>query len=50
MPYTKTTWVNGIAPALSAANLNNLEIQYEQAVADVKRKIMPPTVRWTAPG
>lgn len=25
MPYTPTTWVNGSAPAVSAANLNNIE-------------------------
>ncbi len=31
MPYTKTAWVNGVAPALSAANLNNLETQYDKA-------------------
>jgi hypothetical protein len=36
MPYTKTTWQNNPSTAtpLSAANLNNLETQYDQAVAD----------------
>lgn len=43
MPYTPTVWVNGGAPALSKANLDHLETQYDQAVADI-----PPTVRKTA--
>lgn len=30
MPYTKTTWVDGSAPAISAANLNKIE----QGIAD----------------
>ncbi len=34
MPYSPTTWVNGVAPALEAANLNNLETQHAQAIAD----------------
>ena len=34
MAYTKTTWVSGVAPPISAANLNNLETQYESIVAD----------------
>ena len=54
MPYTPTTWVEGAAPGISAINLNNLETQYDQAVADaalaIRRKIVPPTVRWSAPG
>ena len=25
MAYTKTTWVNGQAPAINAANLNKIE-------------------------
>ncbi len=49
MPYTPTTWVSGVTPA-DAAVLNNLETQYDQAVADVKRKLIPPIVRWTTPG
>uniref|UniRef100_A0A6M3IYH6 Uncharacterized protein n=1 Tax=viral metagenome TaxID=1070528 RepID=A0A6M3IYH6_9ZZZZ len=35
MPYTKTTWVNGVAPPISAANLNKLETQYDEALATV---------------
>jgi len=31
--YTKTTWVAGVAPGISAANLNNLETQYEEVGA-----------------
>jgi len=34
MAYTKTTWVAGGAPGISAANLNNLETQYDDAMAD----------------
>lgn len=36
MPYTKTTWANSPATTspLSAANLNNLETQYDEAMAD----------------
>ena len=34
MPYTPTTWNAGVAPGISAANLNNIETQYAQAVAD----------------
>jgi hypothetical protein len=33
MAYSKTTWVTGTTP-VSAANLNNLETQYDDAVAD----------------
>lgn len=33
MPYTKTTWVGGATPPISAANLNHLETQYDEAVA-----------------
>lgn len=32
MSYTKTTWINGTTPAISAANLNNLETQYDEAL------------------
>lgn len=35
MPYAKTNWNPGAAPGISAANLNNLETQYESAVADI---------------
>ncbi len=34
MAYTKTIWVSGVAPPISAPNLNNLETQYESIVAD----------------
>lgn len=34
--YSKTPWVEGVAPGISAANLNNLETQYEKALADLK--------------
>jgi hypothetical protein len=34
MAYTKTTWVNNTTD-LSAANMNNLETQYDKALADV---------------
>lgn len=33
MPYSKTTWVTGTTP-ISAANMNNLETQYDEAMAD----------------
>ena len=33
MAYVKTTWVSGVAPPISAANLNNLETQYDEAIA-----------------
>lgn len=36
MSYTKTNWVDGQAPAINAANLNNLEKQYDEAVAWAK--------------
>ena len=29
MSYTKTTWIAGLAPGISAINLNNLETQYD---------------------
>ena len=35
MAYVKTTWNAGVAPGISAANLNNLETQYDTAVADI---------------
>ena len=50
MPYTKTTWVNGGAPPISQANLNNLETQYDEAIADLARKLKPALVRWVIPG
>lgn len=33
MPYTPTVWVSGVTPA-DAAALNNLETQYDEAVAE----------------
>ena len=35
MAYAKTTWNAGIAPGISAANLNNLETQYDEAVTEL---------------
>jgi len=34
MAYTKTAWVAGGAPGISAVNLNHLETQYDDAMAD----------------
>ncbi len=34
MPYTPLTWNNDAVPSVSAVNLNHLETQYAQAVAD----------------
>lgn len=39
MPYIKTTWNEGAAPGISAANLNNLETQYDAAVAELDARI-----------
>ena len=36
MPYTPTAWVEGVAPGISAARLNNLETQYAEAMADAR--------------
>jgi hypothetical protein len=33
MAYSKTTWNAGVAPGISAANLNNLETQYDEVLA-----------------
>lgn len=38
MAYTKTTWVNDQAPAISATNLNKLETQYDEAVAEINTR------------
>ena len=43
MAYAKTTWVNGGAPPISAANLNHLETQYDEANT-IKRKTSNETV------
>jgi hypothetical protein len=32
MAYSKTNWVSGGAPGISADNLNNLETQYDEAI------------------
>lgn len=39
MAYTKTTWTSGSTPC-SAANMNNLETQYEKAMADILNNIV----------
>jgi hypothetical protein len=49
--YTKTTWVDGSAPALGATNLNKLETQYETAQADFAPIVGTASVAsssWTA--
>ena len=49
MPYTPHVW----APAdiLTVARMNNLEIQFDQAVADVMLDQKPPiAARWVIPG
>lgn len=35
MPYTPTIWVNAGVPAIDATNLNHMETQYTQALADI---------------
>ena len=40
MPYAVTVWVNGGAPALSKANLDNLETQYDSAMGDIIHHIL----------
>ena len=40
MPYTPTAWIEGLPPGISAANLNNLETQYDQAIADTLVRIV----------
>lgn len=37
MPYTKTNWLTG--DIITAAKLNNLETQYDQALAEVERLV-----------
>ena len=46
MPYTKTTWNAGAAPGISAANLNNLETQYDAAAADLAALILRKAARF----
>ena len=48
MAYTPHNWIAG--HVLSIARMNNLETQYDEAVADIKKKMKPPTARWTSPG
>lgn len=44
MAYTKnTTWVEGGAPGITAAALNNLETQYDAAKADIDAKMHETT-------
>ena len=35
MSYTKTTWIAGVAPGISAINLNNIETQHEEALSSM---------------
>jgi len=49
MPYTPTAWVAATTP-LSAANLNNLETQHQEAAYIPSARMIPPIVRWVAPG
>ncbi len=35
MAYVPTVWVNGVAPAIDDTNLNHMETQYTQALADI---------------
>jgi len=37
MAYTKTTWVEGSAPGISAENLNKLETQYDEVKSEVAK-------------
>lgn len=56
MAYTKTTWVNGSAPAINATNLNKVETGIKEAhdnLASHKNESMPhqfvdgaTTYRW----
>jgi len=39
MAYSKTTWIDGSAPAISAANLNKIENQLEQNTNDIANLI-----------
>ena len=40
MGYTKTQWNEGAAPGISAANLNHLETQYDEAMTETDSKIL----------
>lgn len=49
--YTKVgPWVNGAPPALSAANLDIVEEQHEEAAYIPSARMIPPVVRWVTPG
>lgn len=37
MAYTKTTWNEGAAPGISAANLNHLETQYDEVKTELQK-------------
>ena len=52
MAYTKTTWVNGKAPAINAANLNKIEqgIYDNDAALAQKASDFPYTVTLTVAG
>lgn len=39
MAYSKTTWIDGSAPAISAANLNKIENQLEQNTNDISNLV-----------
>ena len=49
MPYTKTVWVSGVTP-VDAAEMNNLETQYDESTADsgAVRKTADETVNNSA--
>ncbi len=48
--YSATTWNEGAAPGISAAELNRLETQHALAVDEIRRIMKPPVVRWVIPG
>ena len=52
MAYTKTTWVNGQAPAINAANLNKIEqgIYDNDAALAQKASDFPYTITLTVEG
>lgn len=45
MGYNKTAWVAGGAPGISAGNLNNLETQYDEAMADAANEFLGKTAQ-----
>jgi hypothetical protein len=44
MPYTKTTWNEGAAPGISAAELNRMETQYDESVQSYPVGLFDPFV------